>query len=107
MNWMLRCVMRFDVKSRLYDSPKANLARVALSGLLILVALVAAGPASAQAPAKVSVNGVTVSGSSFTASVTVADSTGKPVAGLTDASFTVEVDGQPVASVDADSNVDT
>ena len=99
--------MRFDVKSRLYDSPKAGLARVALSGLLILVAFVAAGPASAQTPAKVSVNGVTVSGSSFTASVTVADSTGKPVAGLTDASFTVEVDGQPVASVDADSNVDT
>lgn len=98
--------MTVDSRSRLNNSH--TVLRAVLCGLIGLLAVVAVGgQVAAQTPAKVSVNGVTVSGSSITASVTVADGQGKPVAGLTDSSFTVAVDGQAVTSVEVDNNVDT
>ena len=91
--------------------PLGSVGRLAAAGVLLLGSLAVFGAVvsatSAQAPVKLTVNGVTVSGASVIASVAVADSTGKPIAGLSDASFAVEVDGRPVTSVELDSNVDS
>ncbi len=76
-----------------------------LAGMALFTAV--AGHTFAQAPVKLTVNGVTVSGASVIASVTVADSSGKPIAGLADTSFAVEVDGRAVSGIELDSNVDS
>ncbi|MEP7216450.1 MAG: VWA domain-containing protein [Anaerolineaceae bacterium] len=76
-----------------------------LVGLVMFGSL--ASPTAAQTPSKLTVNGVTVSGSSVTTAVTVADPSGKPIAGLADTSFAVEIDGQPVTSLELDTNVDS
>ena len=76
-----------------------------LAGMVLFTAV--AGQTFAQAPVKLTVNGVTVSGASVIASVTVADSSGKPIAGLADTSFAVEVDGRAVSGIELDSNVDS
>ena len=97
--------MTLDTLNRAQRRRTAAIVSPLLAGLALVVLL--ASPSSAQAPPKLTVNGVTVSGASVIAAVTVADSTGKPIAGLADSSFAVEIDGQPVPSIELDSNVDS
>lgn len=72
--------------------------------LLALVALGGSANALAQAGPRVTVGGVTADGSALSAVVTVSDSAGRPVPGLTATDFAVQIDGQAVVGATVDTS---
>ena len=89
-------------------SPRPALRRRVV-GFTFTALLLALGltSASAQTVGKVTIAGVTANGSTLTALVTVTDAAGKPVPGLRADSFTVQIDGQPVAGASVDTGADS
>lgn len=97
--------MNQHTAARRLETPRPAFTRMVL--VWVCIALAAFGitaTASAQAVGKVTVGGVTTDGSTLSALVTVTDSTGRPVPGLTADSLTLQIDGQAVSGARLDSS---
>ncbi|MEP6872067.1 MAG: VWA domain-containing protein, partial [Anaerolineaceae bacterium] len=87
--------------------PGPYLLRIVLGWVcILLLAMGFATAATAQTAGKVTVGGVTTDETTLSALVIVSDGSGRPVAGLSAGSFTVQVDGQPVLGAAVDANAD-
>lgn len=100
--------MTYTAPNRWFETSGPSLLRLTLGwACLLAFAVGVAATAAAQTTGKVTVGGVTTDGSVLSALVTVSDSSGRPVPGLTADSFTVQIDGQPVSGASVDASADT